>query len=567
MRKTILVLPDGREISSGPGTVDAIAGCTYTACVNSGTELTLGSVCAAMAELRLITPDGGLPIAAGDELTIYQDDGTTRRKLGIFIAEKPTRPSAITMKLTAYDRVSKLDKDLTGWLAGLSGWPYSLHQLSRMVCDACGVELATTEIPNGSYLVQPFSGSAITGRRLMQWIGQAAGRFCRATADGTLEFAWYEPIEGHSVGTTPFCGGAAINADYDEATGTLTLTDSAMTVTEQDGTLTVTALHLTATDDGSGALTLEAVSTDRQHFYYQGGLTFEDYAVAPIEKVQICQNEDDVGVIRPNTAESVNTYRIVGNPLLTDQRQDTLGPVAQTLYEQLKDVTYTPCRLSMPGAPELKPGHILSVTDRNGRRLTAYVMTKTQTGQRDTIECTGSPRRDSVSAVNAQSYATLSGKVLNLRTDVDGLRAENKAADGRMASLELNVDGITTQVQKQIADQDALRTQLSAVQQTANDVKISIQSIQDQGVSQVKTNMGYTFNDQGLQIARPGEPMENRLDNTGMYVSRSGETILQANSTGVAAADVRVRNYLCIGENARLEDYGGVRTACFYVGG
>ena len=35
--------------------------------------------------------DECFPIAAGDELTIYKEDGTTRRKLGIFIAEKPKK--------------------------------------------------------------------------------------------------------------------------------------------------------------------------------------------------------------------------------------------------------------------------------------------------------------------------------------------------------------------------------------------------------------------------------------------------------------------------------------------
>ena len=566
MRKTILVLPDGREISSGPGTADAVAACTYTACVNSGTELTLGSVCAAMIELRLITPGGDLSVAAGDELTVYQETDGQRRKLGIFIAEKPARPSANTMHLTAYDRVSLLDQDLSAWLAGLTGWPYALHTLAQMVCTACGVTLKNTTLPNGSYLVQAFSGSGITGRRLMQWIGQAAGRFCRADADGQLEFAWYEPVTNHTVGTAPQAVYTNLDAVFDPQTGTLTLADSALAATCRDGTLTISWPALTEDFDGAGTLSLGGAQ-GRQHFYYQGSLRFEDYQVAPIEKVQIHQTQEDVGWVWPNTAGSANTYQITGNPLLTDQRPEALGPVAQTLYEQLKGISYTPCRMSLPPTPQIHPGHILTVTDRNGRRLTAYVMTKTQTGQRDTLECTGSPRRDSVSAVNEHSYTALSGKVLNLRTDVEGLRAENKAADGRMAALELNVDGITTQVQKQTAEQDALRTALTALQQTADAVKISVQTIRDSGVSRVQTGMGYTFDDQGLHIARPGEPMENKLDNAGMYVSRGGETILQANSGGVVASDVRLRNYLCIGENARLEDYAGSRTACFYVGG
>jgi hypothetical protein len=151
--------------------------------------------------------------------------------------------------------------------------------------------------------------------------------------------------------------------------------------------------------------------------------------------------------------------------------------------------------------------------------------------------------------------------------DVEGLKVENKATDGRIAALELNVDGISTQVEKQTAQADALRTDMTALQQTANEVKISIQSIQDNGVSKVQTGMGYTFNDEGMKISRVGEQMENKLDNTGMYVTREGETILQANNDGAVATDVRVKNYLRIGDNSRFEDYGGNRTACFYVGG
>ena len=63
--------------------------------------------------------------------------------------------------------------------------------------------------------------------------------------------------------------------------------------------------------------------------------------------------------------------------------------------------------------------------------------------------------------------------------------------------------------------------------------------------------------------------MENRLDNSGMYVERSGETILQANAAGVVATDVTVRNYLIVGNHSRFEDYSDgdddARTGCFWI--
>ena len=360
MLRTIIVLPDGTELSASVDAAHAIQSITITESVNGSQELTLGSACANMLDAKIIAPENGLNLRAGDEVTAYKvDDAGQRLRVGLFTLEKPTRSSANSLRITAYDRVTWLDKDLSAWLAGLNGWPYSLYALAGMVCNACGLLLANSSIPNGDYQVQKFSAQGITGRKLMQWIGEAAGRFCRATPDGKIEFAWYEPS---GVEITP--GG------------------------------------------------------DR--FFYQNGLSYEDYQVAPIEKVQIKLTQDDVGVIWPNDTGEKNTYVISGNYLLTTSSTATLQPVAQTIYEQLKNVTYTPCKIQLPACLDIRAGHTVNVTDRNGKTFTSYVMTKTQTGQRDTLECTGSQRRDSTTVVNDQTLKALSGKMLEIQQSVEG---------------------------------------------------------------------------------------------------------------------------------------------------
>ena len=81
--------------------------------------------------------------------------------------------------------------------------------------------------------------------------------------------------------------------------------------------------------------------------------------------------------------------------------------------------------------------------------------------------------------------------------------------------------------------------------------------------------MGYTFDDEGLKIKKPGGAIENKLDDEGMEVSRSGETMLRADKDGVLATDVTVRNYLVVGNHARFENYSNGtdsnRTACFWT--
>lgn len=98
----------------------------------------------------------------------------------------------------------------------------------------------------------------------------------------------------------------------------------------------------------------------------------------------------------------------------------------------------------------------------------------------------------------------------------------------------------------------------------------SVNILITKGVDQVETTTGYKFNADGLQISKSGEQMANRLDNTGMYVTRSGDEILTANNKGVTAVNLHAKEYLIIGSGngrSRFEDYGSNRTGCFFIGG
>lgn len=559
--KTLIVLPDGREISSGNILKTAISSFQLTQQVNDGQELYLGSVCSNMAEIQIITKDDRPLISAGDELKIYSvEDNGMRYPLGLFTCEKPTSNGRRRLKVTAYDRVSWLDKDLTGWLAGLSGWPYSLYQMAQMVCAECGLTLTTADIPNGSHLVRKFSAEGITGRNIIRWVAQAAGRFCRAAADGEIEFAWYQPS---AVGIGSLQPPHQINTSY--ANGTLTVEAPCVTSIYTGGGLQLMSQRMDYTYD-NGNLTITEKANPEVIPYYSGGLSHEDYSVDTIQKVQIQFSDSDVGTVWPNVPGERNTYRITGNYLLTAETAEELIPVAKNIYEQMRHVSFTPCKVSIPATNRISAGDIVTITDTDGKTYLSYVMKKTRTGGKDVIACTGSKSRTSTTAVNSKTFQALSGKVLNLRTDVDGLKVENKDMTGKLASIDLNIDGIKSTVSATQNDVSDLQTQMTEVTQSASELTITVQGIVQNGVDKVTTKTGYTFNEDGLRISKSGEEMTNRLDNTGMYVERSGEVILQANNRGVVATDVTVRNYLIVGTHSRFEDYEG-GTGCFYIGG
>ena len=351
--------------------------------------------------------------------------------------------------------------------------------------------------------MQKSTARGLAGRQLLFWVGEAACRFLRATPEGTLLLDWYTPAE-------------------------------------------------------------KTVSASGEDFYYQDTLTYSDYRTAPIDRVQLRFDEKDVGTIYPPEAAG-NTYAVTGNYLLTAQDAQSLLPVAEALYGALSGVQFTPCKLTVPSRLGIREGQILRVQTPSGEELTAYVMSRTASRGRDTLECTGSYAREASAAVTSQSYKALSGKLLRLQTNVDGLTVENQDMAGNLAELALDVEGIRTKVSQQETKQEEMEEKQTLLEQNAQSITISVQEIREKGVSRVETETGYTFDKDGMRISKSGEEMENRLDNTGMYVTRSGEGILTANNQGVQALNLTARQYLVAGQHARFEDYTEGRTACFWI--
>lgn len=526
MVKNLILLPDGTEIFSGNPHGNAIISATITQAVNDGAELSPGSVCCSEVEAKLFAPGGNLSIGAGTEFILCKvTDDNVRHTIGLFTMERPTRSGQGTYKFLAYDRVSWLDKDLTEWLSGLTGWPYTVATFAGMVCTQCGLTLSLPDdLPNASYEIRQFSGAGVTGRMLMQWIGQITCRFVRATAAGAIELAWY-------------------------------------------------------------AQTDKTIAPSGTYAFFGGGLSYEDYEVAQIQKVQIQVSEEDNGTVYPADLEDdVNTYKITGNYLLTAETGTELAPVAQNIYDQLHAVKYTPCSVALMVNADINAGDIVTVTDKNGKSITAYIMSKVNKGQRDTLECTGSYKRDSSTATNDLTLKALNGKVLNVVKSVDGLRVENADTAGKVASLTLDVNGIGASVSdieqavdanKQAADDQVknLSEELGTLREQVNlsitkdAVDLMFEQERKLGASKVTTSTGYSFDADGLEIGKSDSDTTTKITNNGMQVSESGTVMLDANKNGVDAKNLHATTYLIVGQNSRFEDYPDGRTACFWIGG
>ena len=454
MYQSVLRLKDGTELTGGsPGS--AVKSLTLHTAVNAGQEFTIGSAFSDYIEAEIwADPGGSLQITAGDALTYYrQDDAGNRTKVSVFYAEKPTRTKRNSYKITAYDTMSKLDADFSGWLhANQAQFPKTIWQLVQLACQRAGVTLASSSLPiNGSYSVQAFYADDLTCRQIISWAAEAAGCYAHMNADGKLQF--------------------------------LTYTDKRSTAK--------------ITPDGASNSTA----------YYADSLSYEDYTVKAIEKVQIRQSDSDVGVIYPDSTTATNTYAVQGNLLLTTGTEANLKSVVQNLYNVLKNVTYTPCKVSVPSSSGLACGQIVHVKDARGREFDTYLMSATISSGKASFESVGSASRESSSAVNSQSYKNLTGKMLEIKTSVDGLEVKASDLTGKYTDLKATVDGLSSEVKKdtKITGGGNLILGSESFRNATYDGNASGVAYGDDGsatITNANTNRYFIFNTVGARITK-----------------------------------------------------------------
>lgn len=182
---------------------------------------------------------------------------------------------------------------------------------------------------------------------------------------------------------------------------------------------------------------------------------------------------------------------------------------------------------------------------------------------------------------NANGYTD--GKIEEVNEDLGVIEEDIRETNTQISMLETRADGIEANVsnlkETQTITTDALgniNEELTSLtnsvntKMTAEDVNIAIKSELNNGVSKVSTETGFTFDENGLHIAKTGSEMETTVDEDGISVYKDGDEVLTADHEGVIAYDLHAKTYLIIGESSRFEDYekdGEQRTGCFWIGG
>lgn len=216
---------------------------------------------------------------------------------------------------------------------------------------------------------------------------------------------------------------------------------------------------------------------------------YEDYIVKSIDKLQIRQEENDIGVIVGNGS---NAYVIQDNFLVYGKGSSELNNIANNIYKKITKITYRPFAADCKGDPCIEVGDAVRLPTKY-ELIESYVFKRTISGiqaLRDNIESTGDESRPTeVNSVH-KSIIQLKGKTNVLTrtieetnskiTDVESglsseikqtatdIRAEVKnTADGLSSSIEQTAESITSEVKRAKQSEEELSSKIT---QTAESI-------------------------------------------------------------------------------------------------
>ncbi len=228
---------------------------------------------------------------------------------------------------------------------------------------------------------------------------------------------------------------------------------------------------------------------------------YEDFTTAKIDKLQIRQEEDDIGVIH-GTGD--NCYIVQDNFLVYGKGSEELATIAANLYSVICNVWYRPAHVEAKGNPCLEVGDGIRLGTMYETVYT-YILQRTLKGiqaLRDTYDAEGEQyQRKDVNSTH-ESLIQLKAKTNKLSRTLEETRSEiasveRKLEDDYSTTEEMNsaitqrADSFTVEVNKQISE---TKTYADAVATTAkNEAISSANSYSDSELSTYKDYVDENF--------------------------------------------------------------------------
>ena len=262
-------------------------------------------------------------------------------------------------------------------------------------------------------------------------------------------------------------------------------------------------------------------------------IQYEDYLVRKIEKLQIREKENDIGVI---VGDGSNGYVIEGNFLVYGKGSEELRTIANRIYEKISGMIYRPFSAECLGNPCLEVGDAVRFLTRR-EIIESYILKRTLKGiqaLKDTYEADGEEYRTQNVNGTQRSILQLKGKTNVLERSIEetksriedvhegleseitqtseAIQAEVKRAQGQevelAAAIKLTADSIETEVKRAKGSEEEMSSKISqtaeAVTSKVSKGDVSSEISQEAGSVSIKANR-FSLESSNLTINSNGD--------------------------------------------------------------
>lgn len=484
---------------------------TESLCESDG--LTFGECNAAQLE---ITVADVLQDLTGLEFVATVEVGGYELMLGVYIVKSFVRQAdRRKKKITAYNRMEKFQVDAAEWYQSLK-FPLSLKEFRTSLCEYVGVEQVDVGLPlDNMPITKTIDPQQLSGIETLKAICELNGCFGRVDNTGRVKYTFLE-----GAGLFP---------------------DEALFPDEE----------LFPSDLSS------AENTEMLTRYKQSDTTYEDYVVNSVDRVQIRQEEGDVGALYPTDYGGENTYIIQGNFLAYGKNNEELTEIARTVYDIISKISYRPSKITCPGLPWVEPGDGL-VCYTTDDVIETYCFKRTFSGMQgmsDVFESSGGMNLEQ-NFGTASKIIQLEGKAAILKKDVDEVSVRvTDLKEYTEAQFKVTAEAITSEVSRATKAEGELSTKIT---QTADAITLEVNKKVTKG--EVTENLNSELKITGNKIEMTTGHFV--INSKNLKVTEQGD--LEA-SGKITAQSGRIGNWT-IDDNGLVGDDGANRSATIFGG-
>lgn len=198
---------------------------------------------------------------------------------------------------------------------------------------------------------------------------------------------------------------------------------------------------------------------------------YEDYLVKSIDKLQINEKENDIGVI---VGTGSNGYNIEGNFLVYGKGSDELRGIANNVFGKIKNLVYRPYSADCKGNPCLEVGNSIRFNTKY-ELIETYILKRTLKGiqaLRDAISAGGEEyRTKKVNSVH-QDILQLKGKSNVLERTIEETKSTiTDVEKGLQSQITQNAESITMEVKRATQAEGSLSSKIT---QTAESITAEV---------------------------------------------------------------------------------------------